>query len=239
MSNDLGEPPSDVDVNGASSGPAKTTVIALTIAAMLVAGLVASNSLPWLQGRLNSQVSGLVLNLIGMAIMWPLLFGLLLFRSTGFLTPWRFGLAIVACLPWFILVIARPATSAYAHGFRGWAAANVDALAIRESLASVTPRTQPAPAPPTWPTREYEMPVGLSVSRTSLPASVASLRPDAVRILPDKQTIIVSWEGRLGAWVRFVIVGGADVEQPEEFRESNGIWQRVKPDVIVGVVYRH
>ena len=219
--------------------------VVLSVVATVVLALSVSNAFPWLQGRLNSSFPGLLANLIGLAA-WAVLTVILLWvlatrpreRGAGNRAS-RVALGAIVFLPWLILPVAQDATAAFTQGFSGWAAANVNAHAIRDWRANlaVTPAT--APAPLWWPTVEYEVPLGTPISRGFLSSDVAQLRPDEVRLLPGAGPVLLSWEGGPAGWVRFVLVDGSAHAPPPEFRQHHMLWRRVNADVLVGVAQHH
>lgn len=194
---------------------------------------------------MNGGLPALLLNVAGIA-GWFLLIAALLWREvltakdrTSSTVLGRFVLPVIAVSPWAMLAIQKDATTAFALGFRSWAAVSVDAQAIRDWRSCLSPASTTAPAPLWWPTKEYEIPLGVPVSRSLLPPAIAGLGADEVRVLPNDSAVLLAWEGGRAGWVRFVLVGGSTAKPPAEFREGHVRWQNAKPDVLAGVAEHH
>lgn len=237
-----------IELNLGVSPRIKRDGIALLLATIATVSLLLalSNVLPWLEGRLNGGVSGLLLNVVALLI-WASFAGWLLVRILRRLRDGtmrqRFlwvSLLLIVLLPWAISIIQVDATTAFHLGFSRWAADNLDVAPIRQWYSThPVASTQPAPAPLWWPTREYEEPVGVPVPPSSWPSSLGRVKPDEVRILADGSGLILAWQGGPASWGRMVFISGPNTNPPAELATNPMQWRVSRDGVQVGVIEHH
>jgi len=214
-------------------------LFATTTAAVILA-MGVSNVFPWLQGRLNTNLYALLINLASYLI-WLVVGALVLIRTvkTHRDVLRQLVAAVVLLSPWSLLLWQANATVMFTDGFRKWAEKNVDAAAIQNWRNTLDVPTATTPAPLWWPTIEQAPMLGVVYSNSALPPSVLDHQPSDVRVIPATGDVLIAWSGGRAGWVRFVLIGQNPLTPPPEFREEHVRWEQAKLGVAIGVTEHH